>query len=1088
MYDKTPKTISKNRFPKAGEFNSPAFGKRFLEIVFGVLNKSIPMHRLLFILIITFLSNSLFAQLKPSLPKVENKTKISHDQLAPVKPIRANVPTAQSPFQVKNNFRPIAHLPAPINGQLNLQAYVSHETGMPYLIKGNFKTVGEKSNTEILTDYFDAVQPYLKMANPVEELHLTKTEKEEAKGFEHLHFQQTWMGIPVYGAEAKIHFKNKGIYLFNGHLYPTPNVADVTPTVSKNMAEKLVIENVSELTTMRELFFEEKQLIASEQIVSELVIYHLNKNPNNERLAWHITIIPNVAHRYAYFVDAKTGEILNHFSELCQIAGHFNTCNHENESCKADAPSTVNSQPSTVLDGPATANATDLFGITRLINTYDVNGDFFLMDASRPMFNFGQSSMPGEPVGVVWTIDGQNNSPENNSFQAVLIGTSNNVWNNPIAVSAHYNGGLAYEYFKNKFGRESINGQGGNIISLINITEPNGDDMDNAFWNGAAMWYGNGNQAFDQPLAKSPDVAGHEMSHGVVQATANLEYMGESGALNESFADVFGAMIDPDRDYQIGEDITNNSIFPTGSLRDMANPHNGGNNINDNGYQPAHYSERYTGSQDNGGVHSNSGITNKAFHLFAEAVGKNEAEQVYYRALTQYLFRSAQFIDCRIAVIQAATDLYGNGAATAAQDAFAAVGIGAGSGTNSQTDSDFNPGDDFILMTDDFEDQLYIFTPDGTDIADPLSNVSPLSRPSVTDDGSAIVYIAEDNTMRAIIIDWQASSVEQNIIEDTPMWRNVAVSKDGTHLAALTTDNDNELWIYDFGLEVWEIYDLYNPTTGQGGPTTGDVEFADVLEWDFTGEFVMYDALNKINTGGGAEIEYWDISFINVWDNDVNNFADGFTSKLFSQLPEDVSVGNPTFSKNSDYIIAFDYIDGVNDIYSLRAANIEVGEVGTIFNNGILNWPNYSMDDTRLVFDAEDTNGNPVLAFAPLASDKITPQGDASIYLSDKHWGVWFANGERDLVDAEELFAVDGISIYPNPVSNDLTLEWVSEISGEANIEVFDLLGKKIKDQPFEIFAGKMQQVVEMGGLPSGQYIVKLNVEGNGKAFRIIKN
>jgi Zn-dependent metalloprotease len=88
---------------------------------------------------------------------------------------------------------------------------------------------------------------------------------------------------------------------------------------------------------------------------------------------------------------------------------------------------------------------------------------------------------------------------------------------------------------------------------LINVADDDGSSMGNAFWNGQAMFYGNGDGAF-QPLARGLDVAGHEMSHGVIQSTANLEYQGESGALNESFADVFGVLIDRD-DWKIGEDV-----------------------------------------------------------------------------------------------------------------------------------------------------------------------------------------------------------------------------------------------------------------------------------------------------------------------------------------------------------------------------------------------------------------------------------------------------------------------------------------------------------------------------------------------------
>ena len=1044
------------------------------------------MRQFLLVTLVSIICTSLFGQLKPTLPKVDNKTQISPEQLVPVKPIRPGVPLAAPPFLQKNNFRPINSLPAPVQGQPSLQVYISPGTNTPYLIKGAFEMDADKSTEESIGDYFDVIQPYLKINDPSSELLFSENEKEADMGFEHLPFQQMWMGVPVFGAEAKVHVKDGGIYLFNGHTYPSSSLTEVTPTVSRETAQQKTMDAAGELTKVKELSPAEEKLIASQQVVSELVIYHINNKPNEEHLSWHVTVIPNITHRYSYFIDAKTGDILNHYSELCQITGHLENCNHPKlpppnvPDCRTAELPTVE-----LLDGPATANAIDLFGISRLINTYDVGGTFFLIDASRPMFNFNQSDMPDDPAGAIWTINGQNNSPENNNFQAAHLTSGNNSWNNPTAVSAHYNAGLAYQYFKTKFGRESINGLGGTIISLINITETNGNGMDNAFWNGQAMFYGNGDVAFDQPLAKAPDVAGHELSHGVIQATANLEYQGESGALNESFADVFGAMIDPERDYKMGEDISNNAIFPTGALRDMANPHNGGNSINDNGYQPAHYTERYLGSQDNGGVHINSGIANKAFHLFAEAIGKDKAEQVYYRALTKYLFKSAQFVDCRIAVEQAAGDLYGSAEVTAAQNAFSAVGIGAGSGTNSQTNSDMNPGDDFILMTDDDYNNLYIYTPDGTPIANPLSSISPLSRPSVTDDGSAVVYIAEDNTMRAINIDWQMSTVAPLIIQSDPMWRNVAVSKDGRHLAALTTDNDNELWIYDYDLAEWKTFDLFNPTTGQGGPTTGDVQYADVLEWDVTGEWVMYDALNVINTTG-ANIEYWDISFANVWDNAANNFSDGYTAKLFNGLPEDVSVGNPTFSKNSDYIIAFDYIDGFNNQYSLRAANLEENEVGTILNNVSLSWPNYSVDDTRIVFDTEDNIG-PYLAFIPLANDKISASGNEIFYLDKKRWGVWFANGERDLVAAEELFAEGGITVFPNPVGNKLTLQWASKNTADASLEVFDLFGRKIKTAAFQVAIGDMQQQIDMSDLPSGQYIVRLFVGGNRKAFKVVK-
>jgi bacillolysin len=234
--------------------------------------------------------------------------------------------------------------------------------------------------------------------------------------------------------------------------------------------------------------------------------------------------------------------------------------------------------------------------------------------------------MPNDPNGVLWTIDAFNTSPSKSNFRFDHILSANNTWPNKTAVSAHYNSGKSFEYFRTVHNRKSINGTGGNIVSLINVADDDGSSLGNAFWNGAAMFYGNGDSAFRE-LARGLDVAGHEMSHGVIQSTANLEYQGESGALNESFADIFGAMIDRD-DWLIGEDVVRTNAFPSGALRSLENPHNGAatNDFN-RGWQPKHYNERFTGTADNGGVHINSGIPNHAFFRFATAVGKDKLKK-----------------------------------------------------------------------------------------------------------------------------------------------------------------------------------------------------------------------------------------------------------------------------------------------------------------------------------------------------------------------------------------------------------------------------------------------------------------------------
>ncbi len=994
--------------------------------------------------------------------KNQNNQSIIIDDLEPVKPFQTEVPI-NSQYPLSSSIKKLISLSAFENSNLkvsSLSIVKDPVNNLPIFIKGSLKALQEEDVEEKGYIILESLEDNLKIDKPREEFEIKKVQSDEL-GQTHIRLQQMYKGIPIYGSEIIIHINQENSFLINGRFSPTPQLENLTPSISEKHGNQIARQNVENETHFRELKDFEKQLVSGNQVESKLVIFYPELYSQTPVLAWHVLVIPNVAHKWSYFVDANSGDILRSNSELCKVH-----CNH--------APP------------PTTADAADLFGITRTIDVFLEVGTYFMIDASRSMFNPTQSNIPNEPVGAIWTIDAQNTSPINDDFGAQQVFSFNNNWNNPNAVSAHYNAGKAFEYFKNTFNRNSINGQGGTIISIINVADEDGGDMDNAFWNGAAMFYGNGDQAFTSPLAKSLDVGGHEMGHGVIQATANLEYFGESGAMNESFADIFGTMIDRD-DWQLGEDIANPAVFPTGALRDMEDPHNGGNSLSDPGWQPSHMSEKYTGSQDNGGVHINSGIPNKAYYLFAETIGKDKAEKIFYRALDNYLLRSSQFIDLRLSVIQAATDFHGANSTevNAAKSAFDDVGIFDGSGTDTQVDVDANEGEDFILFTDANHNNLYIFTPEGDEVADPITFNDPLSKPSVTDDGSAIVFIAQDQTMQAITIDWVNGSFQQNQIHPDPIWRNVAIAKDGSRIAALSDDLEPVIWVFDFGKNEWQTFDLYNPTTANGGATTGDVQYPDVLEFDFTGEFVMYDALNEINNTNGADIEYWDIGFVNVWNNASNNWGDNFISKLFSGLPENSSVGNPTFSKNSDFIIAFDFIDEFFNNYLLMAANIQTGNVDTIFQNVRLSYPSYSVADDQMVFDAEDLLGNEVLGFIPLGADKISSIGNPILYMEDANWGVWFANGIRDLTSTEDLVFEQGkIKVYPNPFDNQLNFELGDEISTSFTVNIYDALGKMVMVQKFN---SKNEYALNLEGLQSGLYSLRIQKGNTNYVAKVVK-
>jgi len=981
--------------------------------------------------------------------------------------------------------------------------------GTPIMIKGTLENASRGRNLDLQAyDYLKAIKAPILIKNPSEEFQVIDRKTDDL-GQTHFKMQQTFKGIKVYGGQVWLHAQDGKVNLFNGRNYPTPRLDNITPNISKEDAQAIASQDVNLKTRVKELSKMEQRLIG-EQTAPELLVYHPIEKAE-ARLAWRYKFHPNVSNEWEYFIDAQSGEIIDAYKTLCQL--HYHTefedmeevCNDDNLNSNVNSNFNFNNQVNTPQNGPASSFATDLNGFTQTMNSYEIGNNFFLIDASRPMYNDSRSRLPNEPVGAIWTINAQNTYPENDDFEAIHLVTNNNNWSDPISVSAHSNAGFAYDYFRTTFGRNSINGNGGTVLSVINVSDEDGSGLDNAFWTGTAMFYGNGKTAF-QPLAKALDVAGHEIAHGVIQNTANLRYQGESGAMNESFADVFGVLIDRD-DYQLGEDVVNRNIFRSGALRDMADPNNGGTRLGDPGYQPKDVSEQFFGRQDNGGVHINSGITNRAFFLVSNTIGRDKAEQIYYRALTTYLVNTSQFVDLRASLMQSARDIHGNGSQEVAviAQAFDVVGI---QGESAEAPDNSNPGgqedieveanfgNDFVLYTNDDKSNLSIADGQGNILVSPFTNTGVLSRPSITDDGSAIVFVGDDKKIHLITIDGSGQG-EEEIIQDEPIWRNVAVSKDGFRIAALRDEVSNTIEVFDFTLQEWKTFELYNPTFTEG-ISTGEVDYADVLEFDITGEFVMYDAQNTLRGDfGGEDLTFWDIGFVRVYDRSIDNFEQDINNnifKLFSNLETDVSVGNPTFAKNSPDVIAYDYIDvfDPNEVnYELRGINITTNTTKILFKNQDLSVPSYARLDDQIIFNAVTTQENNVIATLPLADDKISAGGDPAILVSANdgaQWGVWFSDGIRTLTSTNELEkTILDLQIAPNPFTDNLTIQFNLEEKKDFLLEVYNTLGQIQLSQKMEAIRGLNYQQINTQNLSEGTYFVTLKSEEGIVTQKVVK-
>ncbi|NBQ49007.1 MAG: M4 family peptidase, partial [Sphingobacteriia bacterium] len=250
------------------------------------------------------------------------------------------------------------------------------------------------------------------------------------------------------------------------------------------------------------------------------------------------------------------------------------------------------------------------------------------------------------------------------------------------ALDAHWGAERTYDYFLNIHNRNSINNAGFKLLSFVHY----GTNYQNAFWDGQRMTYGDGGGSYK--IFTALDVCGHEISHGLTSNTSNLMYQNESGALNESYSDIFGASIEnfarpSNWNWKIGEDLTNSG----NGLRTMANPNQFGDPDTYGG------TSWYTGTADNGGVHTNSGVSNYWYYLLTQGgsgtndigntfsvtgIGFNSASRIAFRALTVYYTPTTNYATARLLSIQAAKDLFGDCSNETIQtiNAWHAVGIG----------------------------------------------------------------------------------------------------------------------------------------------------------------------------------------------------------------------------------------------------------------------------------------------------------------------------------------------------------------------------------------------------------------------------
>ena len=256
-----------------------------------------------------------------------------------------------------------------------------------------------------------------------------------------------------------------------------------------------------------------------------------------------------------------------------------------------------------------------------------------------------------------------------------------------IVNEAYDGSGKTYDFYSEVFGRNSINDRGLRLDSTVHFDR----NFDNAFWNGRQMVYGDGDGDIFERFTKCLDVIGHELTHGVTQFEADLAYQDQSGALNESISDIFGSLVKQyalnqtakQADWLIGAGLFTKKIKGV-ALRSMKAP---GTAYNDpmigRDPQPAHMKDFVKTRSDNGGVHINSGIPNKAFYELSirlEGHAWERAGRIWYVTLRDKLRADSQFQDCAEMTYAVAGELFGTHSKEqqAVRESWAIVGITAG--------------------------------------------------------------------------------------------------------------------------------------------------------------------------------------------------------------------------------------------------------------------------------------------------------------------------------------------------------------------------------------------------------------------------
>lgn len=919
------------------------------------------------------------------------------------------------------------------------------DTRTPFFIKGNdlalpttasLGKLGHDPRTATAAGTFSRLPEFLGLRNAATELRQISQQTDHL-GLTHVRFQQTYRGHDVWARDLYCHFTaDSRMNLINGRWAPTPVQLDgIDPVLSASAGIEAVRAHFADRTQV-------------ETTDTTLVVYI--DSDQIPHWAWMVRTPLGPTEGYDVFIDAVTGEYLHQVSFVYS-------------------------------DGPVVGSGVDLFGVSRTVNAYLKNSINYMINTTKPMFNVGVSIIPYTVVGgiVIGNKHGGTGTP---SFE---MSANPNTWD-AAAVSCQRNLDFIHEYYWNTHGRNSMDGNGGTVYAVVN----DGSQPGNSSFSPGSKWISFGIEVpGEYNEARALDIVGHEWTHGVVDATAGLVYEFQSGALNESLADIFGTMVEfyaegGLADWLEGEDAK----APGSAFRSLANPP-----LFDQPDRMSNFVYK-SATDDHGGVHTNSGIPNKAFYLAASALGRGKADSIYYHALKYYLGQRSGFIDCRRTVLQAAANLYpGN---TSIQDsiagAFDAVEIYDGPPTLPPGAEPAPTSAQWVAAIDKVTGRVARFDTAGN-FQYLISSAIAMKKPSVPDSAQVVLFIDGTSAVRAV----GATGLGETQIS-TPgiVFNNISVSPDGRRFA-YDLDLDPTIYIFDL-VDTTGASDrtwlLYTPTYTDSS-VAHDVFQVDVLEWDINGQKIFYDCYNRLPRQNDT-LWYWDILTLNA--------QTGVIQRAIPAIPTGVTIGNPTVAKTRHEIIAFD-AELSPGAFTVVGADLEKNRLGVITPNGA-SWgfPSFSPDDHKIMY--QNTIWDSGLGMfrthlwrVGLDTSHIVGLGNDQVFALDAALPNWRFTGRDTPVDVTD--GEDGPGIpsafslyqnYPNPFNASTVISYDARSAGPVALEIFNILGQRVFVRNEEsVLPGRHTFTwngMDQSGapVPSGLYLYRVTVGGAQQTRKMV--